>query len=898
MAWVVPVSGSAREKAANWGHHWVTVIRYILWAMLAMVLSLRYRVTVTGLEKVRGLKKTVIFPNHPGLVDPPNIFRVLWPALKPRPMVLASEFHNPVLFWIPLVMNAVQVPDTTVLSREARQQAAGSVATVIQGIKDGDNMVLWPAGRIYRDGHEYLGATRALSEIYKAVPDANVVMVRTRGIWGSRFTHAYTGSAPSMVKGLFEGIGIVLSNLIFFTPRREIQMTVELLDRSKLPVESSREEINGFFEAWYNLPGPEAPKYVPYHFLFGPKEKKYPPLYAGAGVDLTQVKEKTKDEVLDLIEHKIKRKLEGKERQGDFKLDGLGLDSLDRMEITLEIESQFGFSTDVAPQTVGDYWAMAGGLLSKSAIKPLNPKWFNEPTSRGRVTKIDGQTMLEALMRRWREHPRDVVAADDASGVVDYERFMVGVQVLGNHIRDTVKVPYVGVMMPASVAGDMLMFAVHWAGKTPVMMNWTTGPGNLAHAAKVMGLTHVVTSRKFIDRTGIDIDEVQYLYLEEARERVGRMGALTTLLKTRFMPRSTVVLAPKQDPEKPAVVLFTSGSEKAPKAVPLSHRNIISNINSALLAYDVGRGDALLGFLPSFHSFGVTVTALLPILAGARVVHHPDPTDATLLVRKIKMYKPTILCGTPTFVGFIAARTRPGDLDSLRLMIVGAEKCPAALFEKMKQLAPKATLLEGYGITECAPLVAGNRVEDNHPGTIGKALPGIKVITVDPDTFAPLPIGQMGMLLVNGPNVFSGYLGFDGPSPFREVDGNRYYVTGDLATISPDGVITFTGRLKRFLKAGGEMISLPSMEEPFAVKFPMTADGPQVAVEGVENEQGKTIVLFTTQEITLREANTLLQTAGMRGVIRLDEVRKVEKIPVLGTGKTDYKVLKAMIGAK
>jgi acyl-CoA synthetase (AMP-forming)/AMP-acid ligase II/1-acyl-sn-glycerol-3-phosphate acyltransferase/acyl carrier protein len=876
----------------------VAAIRYILWAVLAFILGLRYRIRIEGLEKVRGLKKTVIFPNHPGLIDPPNIFRALWPALKPRPMVLASEFHNPVLFWIPKVLNAVLVPDTTVLSRESRQKAENSVATMIQGLKDGDNIVLWPAGRIYRDDHEYLGAARALSDIYKAVPDANVVMVRTRGIWGSRFTFAYTGGQPSMLKGLLAGIGVLISNLIFFAPRREIHMTVELLDRSKLPVESTREQINAFFEEWYNRPGHEKPTFVPYHFLLGPRERKYPPLYAGAGVDLSQVKEKTRDDVLELIEHKIKRKMEGKERLGECKLDNLGLDSLDRMEITLEIESQFGFSTDVAPQTVGDYWAMAAGLLSRSAVKPLNPKWFSEPTSRARVTKIDGQTLLEALMRRWREHPRDVVAADDASGVVDYERFMVGVQVLGGYIKETVKVPYVGVMMPASVAGDMLIFAVHWAGKTPVMMNWTTGPGNLAHAAKVMGLTHVVTSRKFIDRTGIDIAEVQYLYLEEARERVGRRGALKMFLKTRFMPRSTVLLAPKQDPEKPAVILFTSGSEKAPKAVPLSHRNIISNINSALEAYNLGRGDALLGFLPSFHSFGVTVTALLPILAGARVVHHPDPTDASLLVRKIKMYKPTILCGTPTFVGFITARSRPGDLDSLRLMIVGAEKCPQSLFDKMAALAPKVSLLEGYGITECAPLVAGNRAEDNRPGTIGKALPGVKAITVDPDTFAPLGPGQMGMLLVNGPNVFSGYIGFDGPSPFREVDGSRYYVTGDLATIATDGVITFTGRLKRFLKAGGEMISLPSMEEPFAQKFPPTTEGPQVAVEGIEGEHGKTIVLFSTQEITLREANTMLQAAGMRGVIRLDEVRRIEKIPVLGTGKTDYKVLKAMIVAK
>jgi long-chain-fatty-acid--[acyl-carrier-protein] ligase len=151
------------------------------------------------------------------------------------------------------------------------------------------------------------------------------------------------------------------------------------------------------------------------------------------------------------------------------------------------------------------------------------------------------------------------------------------------------------------------------------------------------------------------------------------------------------------------------------------------------------------------------------------------------------------------------------------------------------------------------------------------------------------------MLLVHGPTIFDGYLHYEGPDPFVELDGKLWYRTGDLVRIDDEGYIFFQGRLKRFLKAGGEMISLPALEEPIARRYPPTEDGPQVAVEGVETPEGRRVVLFTTAEVSLREANAALAEAGFRGVMRLDEVRRVEQIPVLGTGKTDYKVLRRMV---
>ena len=237
----------------------------------------------------------------------------------------------------------------------------------------------------------------------------------------------------------------------------------------------------------------------------------------------------------------------------------------------------------------------------------------------------------------------------------------------------------------------------------------------------------------------------------------------------------------------------------------------------------------------------------------------------------------------------------PGDLDSLSMIVVGAEKCPPSLYERCKALAPHATLLEGYGITECSPVVAVNHPARNRPGTVGQPLSVVEVQVVDLETETPLPRDTLGMLWVSGPTIFPGYIGFEGPSPFRERDGKRWYVTGDLAEVSADNFIKLAGRLKRFLKAAGEMISLPALEEPFMKRFPPTEEGPRVAVEGVETDGGRRIVLFSTEPIALAEANTLLMQEGFRGVMRLDEVRRVDKIPVLGTGKTDYKALRAML---
>jgi acyl-CoA synthetase (AMP-forming)/AMP-acid ligase II len=491
-------------------------------------------------------------------------------------------------------------------------------------------------------------------------------------------------------------------------------------------------------------------------------------------------------------------------------------------------------------------------------------------------------------------HRSEAAAADDLSGVVTYERLLLGARLMSKRFA-ALPGEAVGLMLPASVAADTALLALLWAGKLPVLLNFTTGPVNLNHAAKVMKMTRVVTSRKFIDRLGLQIEGVEYVYLEDLRKDIGKVEGLLALLRLRFLSSSILASLPRPNPDSPAVILFTSGSEKAPKAVPLTHRNILTDVKAGASALGFKRGDILLGFLPPFHSFGLSGNIVLPLVGGVRVVHHADPTDAAGLARKIAAYKPTLLLTTPTFFSYILNAAHPGDLDSLRFVITGAEKCPESLFARAKEIVPHTILSEGYGITECSPVVSVSRPGNLRPGTIGQPLDGVAALVVDADTMQPLPSGQRGLLLVSGDTIFPGYLHYDGPSPFHQHDGKRWYITGDLASIDTEGFIHFAGRLKRFLKAGGEMISLPALEEPLATAWPPGENGPQVAVEGIETPNGRKIVLFTTTEIKLTDANALLAKSGFRGIMRLDEVRKLDHLPVLGTGKLDYKVLRAQI---
>ncbi len=869
------------------------LLRSLTFWLFRLILSLRYRIRVHGLDEVRAAKgPLLILPNHPAFIDPPIVLSTLMPSIQPRPLLLESNFRGPLSVLLVLI-DALRVPDLEQTSAEARQRTEETLQSIKDALNKGQNVILWPSGHLERTPVEDLGAARTVSDVLRDVPQAQVVLAKTRGLWGSRFSWGWDGTGPNFVQVALHGLGYLFANFLFFAPRRNVSITLEVIDRTTLPG-TDREVLNPWLEEWYNSDAPESPTFVPLHFLFGPRTREFPKIEAKENVDLSKLDEGTRKAVDEIVTTRLKKGAPGEGLTPESSLEHLGLDSLDRMELSLNVERRFGFSGDSVPTTMGELYALAAGLVHREPPKPPPPAWF-EGNQNSRSPELLGEHMAEAFVARALACRSDIACADDGSGALTYERLLVGALTMAARFRD-LPGKNVGLLMPASVGCDVALLGLYLADKLPVVLNWTTGPANLAHAAQVMGLTHVVSSKLFIDRVGVEVGGTQYVFLEELRKKIGKVELLWTLGKVRFFPGSIRGNVPSVDPASPAVVLFTSGSEKAPKAVPLTHRNIIMNQRAGLEILKFTREDSFLGFLPAFHSFGMSITGLFPLLAGVRVVRHPDPTDAAALARKVGVYKPTVLVGTPTFVSYILERAESGELTSLRMIIVGAEKCPEAVFAKCKEASPSAVVLEGYGITECSPVVSVNPPEAPRPGTVGRALPGVETCVLDLETDKEVPQGGMGMLLVAGPTIFGGYAGPDAPSPFRDHAGKRWYITGDLVRIDADGYITFSGRLKRFIKAGGEMISLPALEEPFARLYPPTKDGPRVAVEGVELDGGgRKVVLFSTESIGLREANELLLKEGFQGVMRLDDVQKVPSLPVLGTGKTDYKVLREKV---
>ncbi len=871
-------------------------MRWVAWAVLRGVLSLRYRLTLIGIDDVRQRPGPyLILPNHPAYCDPPNLLVHLWPIFRVRPLLLESNFQNPLLAPIAWLLRGIKMPDILKPSAADRRRAEEAVGEVIAALRAGENVILWPSGRLSRDGSEKLGGARTAADVLAAVPHCTVVLARTRGLYGSMTSWA--DGPPRLLPVIARALALWIANLFVFAPRRRATVTLEAFLPHQRP-EPTREAVNCWLEAWYNADTPrEVPTFVPRHFLFGPRTHTYPPpVRTTPAFDLRRVRPETRAEVAQLVADKRKRPLTDAENQPDTTFLQLGLDSLDAMEVTVAVEQRFGFRSDEVPATLGELWALAEGLAQNTPPSPPPAGWF-EPLADNAPLEILGETIGEAFVRQAFARKHQLIAADDIAGGVTYERLLLGVWLLSDRFREC-PAANVGLLLPASVGCDLAFFALLAAGKLPVILNWTTGPSHLGHAAQLLQLTHVVTAKAFIDRTHVQMPGVQFLFLEDLRASFGKFLLFRRFVTLRWFGhrvRKQLLQRMASDPHRPAVVLFTSGSEKAPKAVPLTHANILADQRAAMAALKVDRHNSTLGFLPMFHSFGLTVTGLLPLLVGVKVVHHPDPTDAGTLARKIAAYRVTLIAGTPTFISHIFDRAQPGELDCLRIIVVGAEKAPAALFETAHRIAPQAELLEGYGVTECSPVVAVNRPGAVRPGTVGLPLPGVEVCVTDVETHAVLPPGQMGLLHVAGPIVFPGYMGHDGPQPFTVIDGKTWYTTGDLATLDEAGAIIFKGRLKRFLKAGGEMISLPALEEPFTRLYPPSEQGPRVAVEGVETPRGRRIVLFSTEPLTLRDANSILQAEGFQGVMRLDEVRLVEKIPTLGTGKTDYKRLRAMI---
>ncbi|WP_306589615.1 AMP-binding protein [Geothrix sp. 21YS21S-4] len=871
------------------------MIASLIRALGRPLLRLRYRIQVEGLDALpsQGGPGILFLAAHPTLVDPFLLAAELHGHFAP--VLVAGRDHaaSAPLRWLARLLGCRPLSDPAQHGERAREILDREIAALATHLTSGGHLVLFPGARLARQKTEDLSDNSTVEALLRQAPGARVVVIHLQGLWGSRFSAA-SGRRPSVGTELLKGLGYLLANGLFFMPRRDVRLVFEELHG--LPLADGRPVLNQALEVRLNA-GATPRTFVPY--LRGkdraPRTLPEPPRPRVEGNPRS---------VPPQVREAVKRHLQALTGRSEIKdeqrlVADLHLDALDRRELEFWIQRAYGYppGDPAAVQTVGDLLLAATGAavsLRQGELKAVPPAWFHSRTDLA-IEMPDGETIPEVFLKQARRDPRRVVLADQVGGVKTYRDVLTAVLVL-KPIFEALEGTHVGLMLPASGGASIIYLALLFAGKTPVLVNWTAGARSMAYGLDLVDVRHVVTVSTLINRLdaqGVDLSAVKprLFLLDEAGKRIG----LGTKLAAAFSARFNWTSLQAARPPATAAVLFTSGSESHPKAVPLSHGNILTNIRDAAQALNFRQDERVMGCLPPFHAFGLTTTTILPLLVGLRVVYHPNPTEGRMLARIIEAYHATLLVGTPTFLGGILRTAEDRHLESLRIVVSGAEKCPDQIYATLARRWPNTAVLEGYGITECSPVVSVNREEDPRNGTIGKPLLSVEWAIVDLESGRRAEPGQSGMLLVRGPSVFSGYLNPDVDSPFETFEGKDWYRTGDLVR-QDRGVLVFTGRLKRFVKLGGEMVSLPAIEEALSQKFQGEDETePLLAVEAMPEELNPDLILFSVAGIARDEANAAIRAAGLSSLHNIRVVRQIDQIPTLGTGKTDYRALKALL---
>ncbi len=493
--------------------------------------------------------------------------------------------------------------------------------------------------------------------------------------------------------------------------------------------------------------------------------------------------------------------------------------------------------------------------------------------------------------------------------VLSYAKTLIGAILLGRWLRTRIGAEQnVGLWLPSSAGGALANIALAILRRTTVNLNYTAGPQSIRCAVNQAGLKFVVTSKRFLSRMPLELDEgVTLIPLEEAAGEIGtwqRIQAfLTVLLVPGWVIDRWVLGMGRHSLDDIATIIFSSGSTGEPKGVKLSHRNIVCNAESIVAHINVDHRDRILGILPFFHSFGYTITIWMPLVIGGSAVFHPDPRQAKEIGELCRKFECTILLATATFLRFYLRRCDPVDFKSLRLIVCGAEKLPPVLakeFEAKFGILP----LEGYGVTELSPVVSANIPDQevagmtqlaNKIGTVGQPLPGIALRIADVDTLQLLPPGGEGLILVKGGNVMAGYL--NKPELTANVIIDGWYNTGDVGRIDEDGFLTITGRLSRFAKIAGEMAPLEKIEEDMHTILGAT-DRLLAVTTAPDVKKGERLIVLHLPclPIPIADLTTKLCERGLPNLWIPDDrdFYAVPEMPVLGSGKLDLRRLKEL----
>lgn len=495
----------------------------------------------------------------------------------------------------------------------------------------------------------------------------------------------------------------------------------------------------------------------------------------------------------------------------------------------------------------------------------------------------------QQFVRIARRHAKKLAIIDKTTGKsITYSKALIGALILCSKFRKYDK-GFIGIMIPTSAGCALSSVAMLMSGRVPVMINYSTGAENNArYAQKKCKFRTIIASKALLDKIDCPVMDGMVM-IEDLMASVTTGDKLKAILKSLLPVSILLSLFHSGNENDTAAMLFTSGSEKDPKAVPLSHKNVISNIEGFSDYLGVSSEDKLISNLVFFHVFGLTVNLWVPFYHGMTNVTYANPLDFQTVSRIAREEKPTIMVGTPSFFWGYLQKSDPGDFKSLRFMITGADKCPDALREGFRN-KHGVVLLEGYGTTETSPVISVNSLEFNRPGSTGKVLPNIQVRIENFETGQDCSVGEIGKILVKGPSVMKGY--YDDPEQTAEVLKDGWYNTGDMGYLDKDGYLWHAGRFKRFTKVGGEMVSLVKVENTLEKYLP-----PEVlccVVEIMDEKKGSLIIAAVSAEINKTEILRKMMTE--LPVIALPrQFLTINELPVMGTGKVDFRSVTRMV---
>ena len=448
---------------------------------------------------------------------------------------------------------------------------------------------------------------------------------------------------------------------------------------------------------------------------------------------------------------------------------------------------------------------------------------------------------------------------------------------------------FIGVMLPTSAGCILTKIGLMMSGRIPVMINYSTGAEhNAAYAQRKCDFRTIITSRALLEKINCPFVEGM-VYIEDIMERLSGLQKVRAALLAKLPAAVIKRLVRGGSDEDSAVILFTSGSEKDPKAVLLTHRNISANIRSASKRFNFDGNDIFLSALPYFHVFGLTVNLWIPLYHGDTILTYANPLEYRKICEIVRDHKATLMVGTPSFFWGYLKKSEKGDFDSLRIALVGADKCPDSLREAYQEKHDQ-TLYEGYGATECSPVISANSPEDNRPGSVGKPIPDVQVRIENYETGEECGPGQDGRILVKGDNVMKGY--FDDFEQTSLHIRNGWYDTGDMGNIDEDGYLWHVGRIKRFVKIGGEMVSLVKIESVLDSLLPDEAHC--CVIEIPDSTKGARIVAVITEKI--HEKAILKQMSEQLPKIALPkQFIFFDELPKMGSGKIDFRTITEMV---